>query len=185
MSQGKRPTSVSVIAWTWIITGGFMAFSGIMGLLMFAAIPSLPSQLQAPNMPQGFGFMMGMFGYFGWLVAAQLVLAVVAIVAGIQFLKLRPWARAALEILSWISLIYVVGFGVFWVSTWSLMTGQFPQQQDAPFDMETFRIIGLAMGAFITLTFAVPLAIMIKYLRGKVIREAMVGAAPTTREDQG
>jgi lysylphosphatidylglycerol synthetase-like protein (DUF2156 family) len=136
-------------------------------------------------MPQGFGFMMSMFRYFTWFVMAQLGLAVVAIVAGIQFLKLRPWARAALEILSWISLIYVVGFGLFWVSTWSTMTGQFPQQQDAPFDMETFKIVGLVMGAFVTLAFAVPLAIMIKYLRGKVVREAMLQATPTAHRDQG
>lgn len=186
MTEEKRPTSVSVIAWTWIVTGAFMVFSGIMSLLMVSAMPSLTSQLpHAPNMPQGVGLMMGMFRYFGWLIAAQLVLAVVAIVAGYEFLKLRPWARAGLEILSWISLIYVVGFGVFWLSTWSTMTGQLPQQQDVPFDMATFRIVGLAVAAVVTLAFAIPLGIMIKYLRGKVVREAILRASPTTQRNQG
>jgi hypothetical protein len=185
MTEEKRPASVSVIAWTWIVTGAFMVFSGIMSLLMFAAMPSLTSQLpHSPNMPQGVGLMMGMFRYFGWLVAAQLVLAVVAIVAGYEFLKLRPWARAALEILSWISLIYVVGFGVYWLSAWSTMTGQFPQQ-DVPFDMATFRTVGLAVAAVVTLAFAVPLGIMIKYLRGKVVREAILRASPTTQRHRG
>lgn len=183
MSQGQRPTAVSVIAWTWIVTGGFAVFSGIMSLLIFAAMPTLPSQFpQAPGMPQDFGFMTGMFRYFGWLVLAQLVLAAVAIVAGIQFLRLRLWARTALEILSWISLIYVMGFGLFWLSTWSTMTGHF-SQQNAPFDIETFRIAGFAVGIFVTLAFAIPLGIMIKYLRGKVIREAMLRDATATRAD--
>ncbi len=185
MSPGKRPTAVSVIAWTWIITGGFAVVSGIMSLLIFAAMPTLQSELShAPGMPQGVGLMTSMFRYFGWLVVAQLVLAAVAIVAGIQFLQLRPWSRTALEMLSWISLIYVVGFGVFWVSTWSTMTGQFAQQ-GAPFDVETLRIVGLAVGIFITLAFAIPLAIMIKYLRGKVIREAMLPGTPPTHADHG
>ncbi len=181
MSQGKRPTAVSVIAWTWIVTGGFAAVTGVMSLLMFVAMPPLPSQLPpVPEMPQGFGFMMGMFRYFVWLVLAQLALATVAIVAGIQFLQLRPWARAALEMLSWVSLIYVVGFGLFWISTWSTMTGQFAQQ-GAPFDVETLRIAGLAVGIFVTLAFAIPLGIMIKYLRGKAIRAAMLSGTPSTR----
>jgi lysylphosphatidylglycerol synthetase-like protein (DUF2156 family) len=185
MGQGKRPTAVSVIAWTWIVTGGFAVFSGIMGLLMFAAMPTLQNELtQAPGMPQDFGLMTGMFRYFGWLVLVQLVLAAVAIVAGIQFLRLRNWARTALEILSWISLIYVVGFGLFWTSTWSTVTEHF-SQQNTPFDIETFRIAGFGMAIFITLAFAIPLGIMIKYLRGKVIREAMLAGTPPTRGDQG
>jgi lysylphosphatidylglycerol synthetase-like protein (DUF2156 family) len=184
MGQAKRPSSVSVIAWTWIITGGFAVFSGIMSLLMLAAMPGLQSELPyAPGMPQDFGFMTSMFRYFGWLVLAQLVLAAVAIVAGIQFLQLRAWSRTALEILSWISLIYVVGFGLFWISTWSTITGEFAQQ-GAPFDMETFRVAGLAVAIFITLAFAIPLGIMIKYLRGKAIREAMLPGVSSTHRDQ-
>lgn len=162
--------------------GVFMAFSGIMGLLAFSAMPSMPRQLpHAADMPQGFASMMSMFRYFGWFIVAQLGLAALAVVSGIQFLKLRPWARTALEILSWISLIYVVGFGVFWLAMWSTITGQFPQQ-DTPVDMGTFKIVGLIMGVFVTLIFAVPLAIMIKYLRGKVVRESML-AASTARRD--
>lgn len=155
-----------------------MAFSAIMGLLVFVTMPPLPNQFpELPEMPQGLGFMMGMFRYFVWFVLAQLALAAVAIVAGIQFLQLRPWARAALEILSWASLIYVVGFGLFWISTWSTMTKQFAQQ-DVPIDMEMFRTVGIAIAALITLAFAIPLGIMIKYLRGKVVRQAMLRQAP-------
>ena len=185
MVQGTRPTSVSVIAWTWIVTGGFAVFSGIMSLLMLGAMPALQSELpHTPGMPQDFGLITSMFPYFGWLVLTQLVLAAVAIVAGIQFLQLRSWARAALEILSWISLIYVVGFGLFWISTWSTITGGFAQE-GAPFDMETLRVAGLAVAIFITLAFAIPLGIMIKYLRGKVIREAMLPRVPPPYGDEG
>jgi lysylphosphatidylglycerol synthetase-like protein (DUF2156 family) len=184
MGQGKRPTAVSVIAWTWILTGGFAVLSGIVSLLMLAAMPTLQSELTyGTGMPQSIGVMTSMFRYFDWLVPAQLVLAAVAIVAGVQFLRLQSWARVALEILSWISLIYVVGFGVFWVSTWSTLSGQFAQQ-GVPFDVETFRIAGLTVGIVVTLAFAIPLAVMIKYLRGKAIREAMLPNAPSTHADQ-
>jgi hypothetical protein len=80
-------------------------------------------------------------------------------------------------------LVYVVGFGLFWISTWSTITGEFPQQ-GAPFDVETLRVVGLAVAIFITLAFAIPLGIMIKYLRGKVIREAMLSSVSLTHRDQ-
>jgi hypothetical protein len=51
--------------------------------------------------------------------------------------------------------------------------------------MATFRTVGLAVAAVVTLAFAVPLGIMIKYLRGKVVREAILRASPTTQRHRG
>ena len=172
MNQVARPTGVSVIAWGWIITGGLMGFSGVMALLALSFMPILIQPELESQMPAGFGPMMSMFRYFTLLVLVQLAVAVVAVVTGIQFLKLRSWARTVLEVISWLSVIYVIGFGVFWLFMWSTISGQLPQE-GAPFDSRTFEIFGLVMGAFVTLVFAVSLGITIKYLRGKVVRGAI------------
>ncbi len=173
MNQVARPTGVSVIAWGWIITGGLMGFSGVMALLALSFMPAILSQPELESqMPAGFWPMMSMFRYFTLLVLVQLAVAVVAVVAGIQFLKLRSWARTVLEVIAWLSVIYVIGFGVFWLFMWSTISGQLPQE-GAPFDSRTFEIFGLVMGAFVTLVFAVSLGITIKYLRGKVVRGAI------------
>ncbi len=150
-----------------------MGFSGVMALLALSFMPAILSQPELESqMPAGFGPMMSMFRYFTLLVLVQLAVAVVAVVAGIQFLKLRSWARTVLEVISWLSVIYVIGFGVFWLFMWSTISGQLPQE-GAPFDSRTFEIFGLVMGAFVTLVFAVSLGITIKYLRGKVVRGAI------------
>ena len=173
MNQLARPTGVSVISWVWIVLGGFMGFSAIMALLASSFMPQVPSSAEFDSqMPASFGLMMSVFRYFDLIALLQLAVAVLAVVAGTQLLKLRSWARTTLEALSWLSLLYVISFGVFWSLMWLTMTGQLPPG-DAPFDPRLFQVFGLVMGAFITLVFAVPLVIMIRYLRGTVVRDAV------------
>jgi hypothetical protein len=172
----KRPTGVTVTAWLWIVMGGFMVFSAIMGgfaymmMRQMGAPPAIP-----PGMPAGLEMMNAVFRHFGALLAVQAIVAALSVWAGIALLQLKAWARAAIEALSWLALLYSVGFGIYWVYLWIAITGQMPAG-NAPVDTALFQVMGVAIGVIITAAFVVPLWIMIRYLRGNEMRAAIAAA---------
>jgi len=106
------------------------------------------------------------------MLIVQFLVALLAIVSGIYLLRLHPWARTAIEILSWLAFIYSVGFGIYWVYMWISMTGNMPQSA-ASENAKTFQIMGTVMGIVVISIFSVPLGMMIRYLRGPVVRTAV------------
>lgn len=156
----KRPTCVTVIGWAWIIIGGFMCLSSIMAL--FGSIMMDEMAHHDPDMPF-------IFEIFSLLAIVQIGVGVLGLVSGINFLKLKAWSRKVLEGLTWLFLVFIVGFMVFWLFNWVSMTSG-----DSP---RGFGIMGAAMGVFITGIYGVPLGIMLKYLRGDKIKNAIAGNA--------
>ena len=103
------------------------------------------------------------------LLAVQCAIAVIAIWAGIDLLRLKAWARSAIETLCWLGVVWTVGFGIYWVYMWISMTGQTPSGAVPP-GGDSFQVMGAVMGVVGMLMFAVPLGIMIRYLRGSEVR---------------
>ena len=167
MYQEKRPTCVTVIGWAWIIIGGLMFFSAIMALLssvMISHMSQANSEFQQ-NMP-------AIFRFFPLLAIIQIGVATIGLVSGINFLKLKAWSRNALEVLTWILIVIMAGFGIFWEYGWlSMPTGHSPKG---------FDIMGAVMGVVIIGIYGVPLGIMIKYLRGDKVKNAIIGGAEQT-----
>ena len=175
MNDTRRSTSITVIGWIWICIAAFMAFSGFMASVVYYLFLGPEMQQARDQLPEQqvgplFTFM---FEYFGVLSVFQVLFAVFIVYSAIMFLRLKAWARLSLEIITWLSLLYIVGFGLFWIVSWFSMTGQIPDDQGAEM-LGAFQIFGAIMGAVITLVFAVPLGIIIKYLRGEKIREQCV-----------
>lgn len=172
----KRPTGITVTAWLWIVTGGFTVFGGLLGGFAYSMMGQMGQPPAFPSdMPGGFVLMTAAFQYFGVLLVLQTVVAILAVWAGIALLQLKAWARTAVEALSWLSLVCCVGFGIFWIYLWVSMTGRMPKTA-APVDIGMFQMLGAAMGAVVTVAFAVPLWIMIRYLRGTEVRTAIANA---------
>jgi hypothetical protein len=168
MYQEKRPTCVTVIGWTWIILGGLMCLSATMALFSSVMIGKMAQE--DPNMPF-------IFKIFPLLATVQIGFAVLGLVSGINFLKLKSWARNVLEGLTWLLLIFILGFMVFWVFSWvSMSSGHGPKG---------FDIIGAVMGVVITGIYGVPLGIMLKYLRGDKIKNAIAGIAEQENSTDG
>jgi len=163
--QSARPTGITVTGWVWVVIGAFMLFSALMGGLGYLMMRQ--PGMQGADLLREFALMNLVFQNFGVLVAVQCVIAVAALWAGIDLLRLKAWARSAVEVLSWLGLLWTVGFGVYWIYMWTSMTGQAPAEADA------FQLMGAVMGTVVTLVFAVPLAIMIRYLRSNEVRQAM------------
>jgi len=156
MFQEKRPTCVTVIGWAWIIIGGLMCLSATMGLITSTLISSMSQN--GANMPT-------MFRIFPLIAIIQIGVAVFSIVSGINFLKLKAWARNTLEAMTWLLLTFVLGFMVFWTFSWlSATSGRGP---------DGFGMMGAIMGVVMTGIYGVPLGIMLVYLRGPKVKNAI------------
>jgi hypothetical protein len=69
--------------------------------------------------------------------------------------------------------LYLVSFGIFWVVSWVGITSNIPITEGTPGPSSMFNIVGAVMGSVITIFWAAPLVVIIIFLRGKTIREAL------------
>ena len=154
-----------------------MLFSAVMGGFAYSMMREVGTPTAADgNAPPGFGLMYLMFENFSVLLVVQCVVAVVAIWAGIDLLRLKAWARLAIEVLCWLAVLWTVGFGIYWIHMWISMTGQAPISA-GPAGSHAFQVMGVVMDVVATLVFAIPLGIMIRYLRSREARSAFDGRA--------
>jgi len=164
MNKDIRPTCVTVIGWAWIVIGSLMFASSIMALFAFSMMNKMGN-----NDPNFTNQIPPFFKLLPYLSVFQSGVAITGVVSGVKFLKLKSWSRNILEILSWLMLLFMICFGIFWEYSWiSMSSGQTPQGFDA---------MGAIMGLFVISIYSVPLAIMLKYLRGEKIKNAMNGYA--------
>lgn len=162
MFEENRPTCVSVIGWAWIVIGGLMCFAAIMGLLGFLIIDRITQgQMRSPHVWPV------LYTIYPFLSVGQIVLGAFGLFSAFRFLRMESWARTALEILSWFLLFCVVGWGIIWVAF--AVFGSSVHRLPGP------GLLGALMGALISAIYAIPVGIMLKYLRGEKVRNAMTG----------
>ena len=162
------PRGTRLVAWSWIVLGLLTALIALLGsafidaaqeMMAAGEIPGMPAMRNAP-MDAGSGVVLGL----------HYVFAIAAIAAGVQFLKLRPWARATLEVLSWISLALVAVLGVTWMVMWNSIVMKM-LGPGAP--TGTLFAIGLGVDLALVALSAIPLWMMIRFLRSTPVRAAM------------
>lgn len=95
----------------------------------------------------------------------QLIFAVTGLISGIHFLKLRSWARTSLEILSWLTCVSLIVFLFFWEYQWLKMNLSNPSQFG--------NIVGAILGVIVLGFYLTPFVIMIRYLRGQKVQQAI------------
>ncbi len=174
MEASQRPKSIPVIAWSWIIGGVLMLFLGIVTLAAVPRMSELMSQVgEQRHMSATLGIRMAVSNYILMLTLVQSALSVAAIIAGVYFIKLRAWARGMLELLTWLTLFSVVATGFFWVPLWMAASNDL-LPRDGTVDIHKFKMIGAAAGGIVVIITAIPLVAMIRALRGKAVRQAML-----------
>ncbi len=171
-----RPAGITTTAWLWIVMGGLMIFSGVLGgfayTMMRDIVPPLPPSM---NIPTGSSVMMSIFQHSRVVLFRQCIVAVAALGGGIALLRLKPWARTTIEALSWPALLNTTGFGILWIFMWISMSGQIPKG-DVPTNSDTFQLTAAVAGVIINAAFAVPLWIMIRYFHGGKVRSVIANA---------
>ncbi|MGH7388907.1 MAG: hypothetical protein ACREM3_05545 [Candidatus Rokuibacteriota bacterium] len=143
----RRPTTVTVIGWAFIVSGALALMAAVMGLAAWRAVPEPRSALflqPPPDAPLPLVWASTLLDVFEGLAIAQGAAAAVAMIAGAQFLRLRRWTRPVLETLAWFALVFIVGFGLVWVSTWISVTTGMPDTTAVP--PRIFTIMGAMMG---------------------------------------
>ncbi len=141
----ERPTGVTVIGWVWIVLGGLMCFAAVLAVTSHF--------LEGDILP-------GMFIPIAG--AVQSCVGVFSLYSGIAFLRLKSWSRGVLEVLTWLMLLYVVGFGAY--GLYGILG-----------DFEIGYIVLLAGFLGIIGLYVFALSVMIKCLRSKRVCEVMYG----------
>src|SRR5262249_61330394 len=81
--------------------------------------PALPTLIEfASRRDPRLRFLAPFVGYYAAAKAIESIFAAAAGVSAYYFLKLRSWARAALEAASWVYLLYLCGFAYFSYPFW-------------------------------------------------------------------
>ncbi len=173
--QKKRPTAITVIGWIFLVSSILMILSGGLGFIAFSFMKQMAEEMPpiSEELPKQFQILRIIFQNFGIIALLQVALAIFVLMTSIYFLQLRKWARAALEIITWLGLFSVVGFGIFWVVSWITITSNIPVSEVPSGPPPMFNIIGAIMGCVVTVVWAVPLIIIIIFLRGKTIKNAV------------
>jgi hypothetical protein len=165
----ERPAAVTVIGWVWIVYGILKLVGGVWALAAWR-FGGLRDVFAGPGFPTALPtrILQNAFGHLALGLAAQVVFAGSVVIAAAALLRLRSWARSAIEVLCWFSLCYVVAFTLGWIWLWRRVSVGAPRP-------DSFRFIGLtvAIGAAIVLGLA--FISMIRALRGDDVRRAFRG----------
>jgi len=174
-SSAVRPAGIATVAWMWIVGGILLLIGALLTWAVLSLFESVLPVAGAPgSVPADFDLISALQSQTGVLVWTQVAMGVVSIYAGAGFLKLRAWARTAIEVLTWVSLVYVLGNGVYFMYMWESIVTDLSKQLTV--DRGALRIAGYVTMATVTVVFAVPFGFMLKYLRAPLVRQAVAAA---------
>jgi hypothetical protein len=156
-----RPTSVTVIGWFWVIVGTLVAFHACLGVLFVSLV------LNEAHADPAYASEMPIMLATVTVLALCAVLAATSAACGIAFLKLKPWSRLALEAFALLSVALLL-YSAFWWASAVIADKRSP----GPISM----LVGLVVGELIITGAIVPLALIIRSLRGDVVKMAMRGS---------
>jgi amino acid transporter len=153
----KRPFLVLAIGWVFIVISCLVVLGGISMALQAAFIQQ--SGLDPGEMGQIPRDMPVLFELLLFVMKNVMVLSIIltgigifALISGFYFLKQRRWARTVLEIISWISAVFITSVGLLWIGFW--ISGP-----DSP---AHFSMFGITIGIFIMLVYtAVPVTAIV------------------------
>jgi hypothetical protein len=162
----QRPRAVTVIGAAWLIFGGFRFLGGLLGLIMW----KLGGMQDLFNRPTAFSGLLpvrtlrSVFRQFGVEVTLQMLVGLVVVFCAVGLLRLRPWARPAIEALCWLGLIFVVCFSILWVFLWTGVIGE------AASHPSSYRSLAVSITLLLTGGLALAFVVMIRALRRPDVR---------------
>ncbi len=165
MFQHKIPVCVTVIGWSWIIIGIIVGVSNLIALLYYLT----NKHIIVTSHDAHLGILNTLI-FFKLLAIIQIGLAVVGLISGINFLRLKSWSRKSLEILTWFLLFLIVGLIITRIINGFIVASTNSQIR--------FATRNMILGIFMLGIYGLPLGIVLKFLRGDTVKTAMIiGAA--------
>ncbi|MFA5795390.1 MAG: hypothetical protein WC980_10055 [Candidatus Brocadiia bacterium] len=151
MADAKRPIAITVIGYVSLFFACFMILGNIISYIIIKSHEANSSSFILQESPHRYikiaAFLSVLFGVF-------------LLKASIDFLKLRAWARKAIEIISWVWIVYVAGLIVF-ITVRYFMVG----------DGNLLAIPLIIMGIIMASMGAIPSIAIIYLLRSRSIKD--------------
>ena len=115
-----RPRAVTVIGRLWLVVAVLSFCKALVNLAVWKVLqpdaPSLFGDVVAQS--QRFWLLRPLFAHLTTLMTAQALWWAAVGVSAFALLRLRLWARVAIQGVCWALLVYAAGFEVFWAVVW-------------------------------------------------------------------
>lgn len=123
-APSERPRAVTVIGWTFLVLSLLRFLADLAGWLAwrFGAVSDLLKAFPPPwsGDPQSpLHGLDAIFRHLGSVVAFQGLAAACVAIVSYELLRLRPWARVAMEVVCGLGLAAMVAFATFFVTAWA------------------------------------------------------------------
>ncbi len=172
--QKTTPTSVYVIGGLYLLYGCWTIFYAIIMVVMFFIMSTVDGGDFFPvgaNAPKANELKM-MFVFVLLFCILFFAYGVFMVTTSVYFIKLRSWARTVLEVVCWIRLVFTAlgGVGVLIFVIFVLFAAP---DKEVPQGAKVMMGVAMGINGVFIIAMIVVLIVFLKYLRGKVVREAM------------
>jgi len=154
-----RPKAVTAVGWTFLVLSSLRFLEDVFGWIVWKLGDPEPLVrfFLPPGSPEDDLALLAL-RHFPTFVAVQALLALGVATISWNFLRLRPWARPALEIVCWIAVAIVTGIAGYLASARAGATGRVA--------------LGLAHAVFVLLGIDLLFAAAIATIRSRGVRAA-------------
>jgi hypothetical protein len=175
-----RPKAVTLIGRIWIVVAVVLAIKALVNLITWSVLRSAsPRLLRAAEQASSGAWLVGpILRYAVVLFLLQAAIWGTVGFCAFSLLRMRPWARVAVQAVCWLNLAYVAGFLVFWVGIWTSAARLAAQD---PSLTASKRTLLLAAGVGVCVLLGAALGVMLGFLRSSRVRDAFGHHKSTAR----
>ena len=172
--RSPRPRAVSIIGWIWLVAAALRFLNALLGLLVWkvGGMDRLAFlRFQAEGVRIRIAGMETFVKHADAILGAQIVVAGAVVWLAVELLRMKPWARPAMQAVAGAGILLTVGIAVYVYSATANMAGAEGEKADQ------VRIAGLAAAALITVLGSAFFGITIWVLSRPAVRRAFAKPA--------
>jgi hypothetical protein len=171
----ERPRAVTVIGRLWLVVAVLLMGKALVNLSVWTVLkPDLPTFIRdaMAQTPQ-FRFLRPLLVHLTAVMLLQVLWWIFVGVAAFALLRLRPWARVAIQGVCCFLLVYSLGFEILWAAVWPTLPAR---SAGAVALGASYRTLMLVAGLTAATAVSAGLVWMIVLLRGPGVRAAFKDA---------
>ena len=173
----ERPKAVTIIGRLWLVLAVLFFCKAVVNLAIWMVLkPDAPNLVREAlaNAPK-LSFARPLLSHITAVITAQALWWVFVGVAAVGLLRLRPWARLAIQGVCGLLLVYLLGAETFWAAVWPTL----PSQNARVVALGTsYRALALVAALSAGAAVGAGLIWMIFLLRGPRVRAAFRSSQP-------
>jgi len=167
----ERPRAVTVIGRLWLVVAVLLLGKALVNLAVWTVLkPDAPNLIRdaLSNAPK-LSFLRPLLSHITAVITMQALWWIFVGIAAFALLRLRPWARVAIQGVCWLLLVYSVAVEIFWSAVWPTLPAGSPGALPLG---ASYRTVALVAGVTVGAAAVAGLIWMIVLLRGPRVRAA-------------